>query len=535
MEEKLLEIMEKNEKNLNKNKEELQKVIEEETNKHKMELKDGKFSKTIEQNECEQDLIKINKELDNIGKDREILEKKQQKEKEIDEEKKKVKRLTINKRECEKAIKEEQGKYSFAEGKFSKTSELLEYEKDLEKINMELDSKLKEIVKQEKELETLNSYVDKMMSRYNVKPEMQEDKKEEKEAETENKEKKNNIKENKENKEEKVENKAETAEKNEENQVKFEVGPYLGEEKFTTEKNTLKEQAKKVDINDNAHKFEVGPYLGKDNINKSKTSDISDSRMNTNSQDKKPRNNDIDLSNINFIKKKIPQVRYDKKENIVKYIEIQEKDGEIKYYIEGDKKEYNISTEGIFEQKKENFKRLGISDMCREIAGGKIKGALLKRKINPEIVAVLENDTKQLKEYISSISEKKDLPFELVHNLENTSIFSKLKLNKFVRAEEKAGAWVCGKLFDKNRAIVAKEKTKAIAGSVKETAKDKVAQVKDFSQEKFKTVKSKGRDFVQKIPNKNSQIEAKAVKNLKERQKELAANVQKIMSEEKEK
>ena len=173
--------------------------------------------------------------------------------------------------------------------------------------------------------------------------------------------------------------------------------------------------------------------------------------------------------------------------------------------------------------------------MCREIAGGKIKGALLKRKINPEIVAVLENDTKQLKEYISSISEKKDLPFELVHNLENTSIFSKLKLNKFVRAEEKAGAWVCGKLFDKNRAIVAKEKTKAIAGSVKETAKDKVAQVKDFSQEKFKTVKSKGRDFVQKIPNKNSQIEAKAVKNLKERQKELAANVQKIMSEEKEK
>ena len=90
-------------------------------------------------------------------------------------------------------------------------------------------------------------------------------------------------------------------------------------------------------------------------------------------------------------------------------------------------------------------------------------------------------------------------------------------------------------MFDKNRAIVAKEKTKAIAGSVKETAKDKVAQVKDFSQEKFKTVKSKGRDFVQKIPNKNSQIEAKAVKNLKERQKELAANVQKIMSEEKEK
>ena len=172
--------------------------------------------------------------------------------------------------------------------------------------------------------------------------------------------------------------------------------------------------------------------------------------------------------------------------------------------------------------------------MCKEIAGGKIKGTLLKRKINPEIVAVLGNNTEQLKEYINSIFEKKSLPFELVHNLENTSILSKIKLNRFVKAEEKAGAWVWGHLFDKNRAIMAKEKTKAIAGNVKENTKNKISKIKDFSQEKYQTAKSKGRDFVQKIPNKDSKIEekARAAMAQKESERELANSVKEIMQEQ---
>ena len=222
------------------------------------------------------------------------------------------------------------------------------------------------------------------------------------------------------------------------------------------------------------------------------------------------------------------------KAKTVEYIEILEKEGNIKYNIDGDEQEYNISIQQALEEKKEKFKRLGISEMCKEIAGGKIKGTLLKRKINPEIVAVLGNNTEQLKEYINSIFEKKSLPFELVHNLENTSILSKIKLNRFVKAEEKAGAWVWGHLFDKNRAIMAKEKTKAIAGNVKENTKNKISKIKDFSQEKYQTAKSKGRDFVQKIPNKDSKIEekARAAMAQKESERELANSVKEIMQEQ---
>lgn len=225
------------------------------------------------------------------------------------------------------------------------------------------------------------------------------------------------------------------------------------------------------------------------------------------------------------------------KAKTVEYIEILEKEGNINYYIDGDEQEHTISIKQALEEKKDKFKRLGISDMCKEITGGRIKGALLKRKVNPEIVAVLGNNTDQIKEYISNIYYEEDLPFQLVHNLEKTSILSKIKLNKFVKAEEICGAWVSGKLFDKNRAIVAKEKTKAIAGNVKEAAKEKTAKIKDFSQEKEQTAKSKGRDFVQKIPNKDSKIEATARQAMvqKESERELANNVQKIMQEQGEK
>lgn len=340
MEEKLLEIIDKNEKNLNKNKEELEKVIEEQINKHKMEFKEGKLSKTSEQSECEQDLTKIEQELDNIEKDREILKDKQQKEKEIFEEKKIVKKLKINKKECEEAIKEEQGKYSFSEGKFTKTPVLLEYEKDLEKINRELNSKLMGIAKKQKELETLNSHVDKMMSKYNVKSQMKEDK----ETKTETKEEKEIKTENKEQKETETEDKQEKVAKNNEARVK-------------TEENKVK--------------FEVGPYLGKENINESKTVDIPKIRNNMKSQYVQPNK---DLSNIKFAKEDIPLTPN------IKYIEILEKEGNINYYIDGDEQEHTISIQQVLEEKKEKFKRLGISDMCKEIAGGRIKGALLKRK-----------------------------------------------------------------------------------------------------------------------------------------------------------
>lgn len=534
MEEKLLEIMDKNEKSLNKNKEELQKVIEEEINKHKMELNEGKFEKTTEQSECEKDLTKIEKELDNIVKDREILKDKQKKEKEISEEKKIVKKLTINKKECEEAIKEEQGKYSFSEGKFTKTPVLLEYEKDLEKINRELNSKLLGIVKQEKELETLKSDVDKMMSKYNVKAQM----KEEKETKTENKEQKETKIEEKQEKETKTEYKQE---KDTQNQTKSTEEIIKEIQKETEEQNRNY---------GNIH-LEAGPYVDKVSINKQKqqpknTFEIENAINDVYKQMQNDSRNITEARKIEQMSSEKPATtrslnsqekeEKEEKDKKVKYIEILEKEGNINYYIDGDEQEHTIPIQQAFEEKKEKFKRLGISEMCKEIAGGRIKGALLKRKINPEIVAVLENDTEQLKEYISSISEKKNLPFELVHNLLNTNILSKVKLNRFVKAEEKAGAYVSGKLFDKNRAITAKEKTKALAGKVKENVKDKTEKVKDFSREKISNSKNKRnkKDFVPKVSNKNNEIEAKAKAALaeKESEKELAEGVKEVMGQD---
>ena len=527
MEEKLLEIMDENEKSLNKNKEELQKVIEEEITKHKMELKEGKFEKTTEQSECEKDLTKIEKELDNIVKDREILKEKQQKEKEISEEKKIVKKLTINKKECEEAIKEEQGKYSFSEGKFTKTPVLLEYEKDLEKINRELNSKLLGIVKQEKELETLKSDVDKMMKKYNVKSQM----KEEKEATTENKEQREI--------------------KTEENEVKFEVGPYLGKENEFVDKNSTKDKQEKTTPTtfetktenkkqkEDEVKFEIEPYLGKENefVDKDSTKDKQEkttlTTFETKTENKKQKevSNEIkkeEKDNIIFPKRKqFQSVTIDDKGNIIpssvinlqegnrdqektakernrKLIEINEYDGEI-IYIDEKNQEKSIDISEALENSKENFEKLKISKKCREIAGGIIKGALLKRKINPEIVEVFKDDEEQLEEYISCIKDKKELPFELIHNLENLNVVEKILLNKFTKAEEKSKAVILGKIFDKNKAL-----NSARANELKEIIRPK-------------NIKKKSRDFVGKVYNKDSRIEANAREALE--QKGLESNL----------
>lgn len=236
-----------------------------------------------------------------------------------------------------------------------------------------------------------------------------------------------------------------------------------------------------------------------------------------------------DKVNINIPKE-------EKKQDKINYIGIKENEGNIEYYLDGDEQVHTISIKEALDEKKEKFKRLGISDMCKEIAGGRIKGALLKRKINPEIVAVLENNSEQLEEYINCIHEKKKLSFDLVHNLLDTSILSKIKLNRYVKAEKKAGAYVCGNLFDKNNAIIAKEKTKALAGKVKENVKDKTEKSKDFSQEKMSSTKSKRKrkDFVPKVFNKNNEIEAKAKAALaeKESEKELAEGVKAVMGQE---
>lgn len=551
MEEKLLEIMQGNQTKLNKEKEELKKVIEEENSKHKKETENGKLIKTKETIECETDLAKIESELNSIVKEKEIIAKKQQMEKEIIEEKKKLNKLNKDRKQCQEAIKEEQKFSSFSEGKFGKTSELQEYEKDLEKINNELKAKIMSVAKQEKELRILNAHVNKMITKYNVKEQM----KKEEETKTAS------------NKPEEVKTKVSSKEGNKETpkvEQKQEENYPSDEDKVVADKiKKVQDEMKEQNRNYKDINLSVMPQVEKVKLrNEQEPKSAADIEKVVNKVYKQMQEDNRNISNVHLTKNNTinkEKLKNDQKNNEIKYIEILEKDNNI-LYIDGNKQEYVISKEKAIEEKRQKFKRLGISKLCKEIAGGRISGNLLKRKINPEIVAVLQNNPEQLKEYITCIKEKRKLPFELVHDLTNLNIIEKFKLNKFVKAEEKTGAKVLSKLFDKNKTFEVTAKTKELASSVNKIARKQITKIKGYknkvkcnlkakTKEKMNKLKNKAkgkenrkeesrrrknRDFVQKVPNKNSEIEAKARVALaqKESQKELANGVKQVMGKQ---
>lgn len=234
----------------------------------------------------------------------------------------------------------------------------------------------------------------------------------------------------------------------------------------------------------------------------------------------------------------------------IQYIEIKEKDEKV-YYKDNTGKEQEISTDI---GKKELFKKLKISDICKELSNSKISSMFLRRKINPNIVSALKEYPEQLKEYITSIKDKKDLPFELVHNLEGISIWKKFRLNKFAKMEEKLGAKVLGRLFDKNRTlkegdIPEKKDTKNVMDKQKEAneVNDKAqkAMKETLENNKYARVTPEEKDLKRpgkvsmdtkyKIDNKGNIIEKvakdKYEKISKEEQAKRAEEVKKMMSE----
>lgn len=214
-----------------------------------------------------------------------------------------------------------------------------------------------------------------------------------------------------------------------------------------------------------------------------------------------------------------------KSDNKITYIGIYEKEGKI-FYQDAQGNKENISIAEVFENKKSQFKRLDIKNICKEIAGGRLKGALLGRKVNPEIVSVLQHDPEQLKDYITSIYQKKELPFELTHHLRGIGILDKIRMNRFARTEEKLGAKVIGKLFDKNRGIDGIKDNKMLS-----VAKEGLEKGMTAAKEKSIRAKDKAKDFVQKIPNKDNHIEEKANEAVKQSQEQTAKDVQEIMSQ----
>lgn len=408
------------------------------------------------------------------------------------------------------------------------------------------------VAKKEKELKILNAYVSKMITKYNVKEQM----KKEEEIKTAP------------NKPGEVKTKVSSKEGNKETpkvEQKQEEKSYLSEEDKVIEDKikNVQDEIKEQNRNYKDIDLSVMPHVEKVKLrNEKEPKSAADIENVVNKVYKQMQEDNRNISNVhltqnNTINKE--KLKNDQKNNEIKYIEILEKDNNI-LYIDGNKQEYVISKEKAIEEKRQKFKRLGISKLCKEIAGGRISGNLLKRKINPEIVAVLQNNPEQLKEYITCIKEKRKLPFELVHDLTNLNIIEKFKLNKFVKAEEKTGAKVLNKLFDKNKTFEVISKTRELASSVNKIAKKQITKIKGYknkvkcnlkakTKDKMNKLKNKAkgkenrkeesrrrknRDFVQKVPNKNSEIEAKARVALaqKESQKELANGVKEAMGKE---
>ena len=129
------------------------------------------------------------------------------------------------------------------------------------------------------------------------------------------------------------------------------------------------------------------------------------------------------------------------------------KDGIIIYSdsLLSEAKEINIQ-EAKSEQK-EKYKRLGIKEMCNEIADGKWKALQLKRKVDPVVIKAIERKPLMIKEYIKAIYEEKELPFELTQNLTGIGVIERLKLKKYIDVEEKCGAEIVGKINLKEKIV----------------------------------------------------------------------------------
>ena len=94
------------------------------------------------------------------------------------------------------------------------------------------------------------------------------------------------------------------------------------------------------------------------------------------------------------------------------------------------------------------------------------------------------------------------------------------------RNEEKLGARVIGKLFDRNKAIDNVKNSKML-----NAAKEGLDKGVTVAKEKSVKLKDKAKDFVPKISNKDNHIEEKANEAVKQSQEQTAKDVQEIMNQ----
>ena len=218
-----------------------------------------------------------------------------------------------------------------------------------------------------------------------------------------------------------------------------------------------------------------------------------------------------------------------------------------------------ISLSSLFEEKGNMYKRLEIGKMCRKIIkdtkGKRRLGIMLKRKINPEIVKALDATGNEdlVQDYIESIYTKKELPFELTHDLSELSMIEKFQMRKYTKSEEKCGAKILGKIFSRNKAlpnpeekveIIQQEEKEELAQNVQEIIEkgeeDKITDMDQIAKQEIarrrarrqakengtKEDKSNGNAlFVQKVNGKNKEVAEKFRQESKREMDELLNNL----------
>ena len=225
-------------------------------------------------------------------------------------------------------------------------------------------------------------------------------------------------------------------------------------------------------------------------------------------------------------------------------IYISEKDGKIHTVLNTGKEE-KLDIKEAKKMKRKNFRELGIYSKCKELSYGISEYRMLKRRVNPEVIAAIKNDNDSIDKYIESLLDDKRFEFDLVHDLRGTEtgikgLINRIKNSAYVKYERRCGAKVIGEGYEKNNALpnarsqyqsetmmkkekIAREqlenmKSKGI--KTYEKAKD-VPKVKKVELENGKTVyttldKEAAENYFRKrieVDNSNNRIEKKAAES----------------------
>ena len=198
---------------------------------------------------------------------------------------------------------------------------------------------------------------------------------------------------------------------------------------------------------------------------------------------------------------------YSNSKDSIKAIYIEAATG--KAYIDtfkNNKKEIDIKE--AIENRKGLYKRINLKEIM-EKAGveSRINQFMLKRKINPVILEAINEDKKMTEEYIYSLIEKKEFPFEYKHDLENSNLSFKdmALMNRVALKESKIdGNEVIGakKLYT-IKSFFGKIKNKALAKFNKKE-EPKMINEKNERQEDTKSKKERFYESIEYTPEEQT-------------------------------